>query len=130
MQLVSYPRFRRMLSHERRRVALKLAVLDELEMAEKSRPLRARLRVLRHAHLLGRWYAPYSTRHFRFASERSDRLGDSLAADEREVFPTDVSHVDWPRYLADVHIPAVRRLSGGSKEASEGGAARRRIGGG
>ena len=128
VQLVEYSRFQRVLSHERRRVALKLAMLNELGMPEKSRPLRARLRALRHAHLLGRAYAPYSTRHFRFTSDASDRLEESLGPDERAAFPTSVGHVDWTRYLTDAHVPAVHKLAGGARGTGEGGIALRRMG--
>ena len=116
VQLVDYPRFQHMLSRQRRKLALKLAVLDGLGGVAKARKLRLSLRFLRYAHVAGRRYAPYTVRHFHFATPESDRLARSLGPEERHLFPMDVGSVDWTRYLTDVHIPAVRREAGGASD--------------
>lgn len=119
VQLVDYPRFQRMLSCQRRKVALKLAVLEGVGGVAKARKLRLSLRFIRYAQLVGRRYAPYTVRHFHFATEASDRLARDLCPEERDLFPMDVGTVDWTRYLPDVHIPAVRKEAGGPSDAAE-----------
>ena len=118
VQLVDYERFQRTLSRQRRRLALKFAVLEGLGGMAKARKLRLSLRFLRYAHVVGRRYAPYTVRHFHFATAESDRLAQSLCPEEQELFPIDVGSVDWTRYLTDVHIPAVRKEAGSASDAT------------
>ena len=68
--------------------------------------------------MAGRRYAPYTVRHFHFATPESDRLARSLGPEERHLFPMDVGSVDWTRYLTDVHIPAVRKEAGSASDAT------------
>ena len=77
------------------------------------RELRARLRFLRHAYILARAYAPYTTRHFRFETRELSELASSMTPEDRERFPFDPTGVAWPDYLTRVHVPAVRREAGG-----------------
>ena len=119
IRLVAARKFARTLSRDRRRLALKLAVLERIGFVARARSLRGSLRFLRYAHQLGRAYAPYTERHFRFATEWLDELDRALAPQDRALFPTDVGRLDWTRFLTDVHVPAVRREAGGDGSAEE-----------
>lgn len=102
------------LERQRRWVAVRLAVLERLGRNRRARTLRAKLRFLKHAHILGRAYAPYTMQDFRFETVALEALAQSLTPDDRETFPMDARGVVWPDYLSNVHVPAVRREAGGN----------------
>jgi thioester reductase-like protein len=104
---------RLILERRRRWIAVRLAVLERLGRKRRARRLRAELRFLRHAHILGRAYAPYTTRQFRFETRALEALEQSLAPQDRETFAMDPRRVGWTEYLSRVHVPAVRREAGG-----------------
>jgi thioester reductase-like protein len=104
---------RLILERRRRWIAVRLAVLERLGRKRRASKLRAELRFLRHAHILGRAYAPYTTRQFRFETRALEGLEQSLAPGDRETFAMDPRRVAWTEYLSRVHVPAVRREAGG-----------------
>ena len=68
--------------------------------------LKVRLkRVLYYADL----YHPYTHLHCAFETKRTRELYERLPADEQGTFSTDVTRIDWPTYVSDVHIPGLRR---------------------
>ena len=116
---------RLILERRRRWIAVRLAILERLGRKRRARELRAQLRFLKHAHILGRAYAPYTTRQFRFQTNALDTLAAGLTPEDRELFPMDPRRVAWTEYLSNVHVPAVRREAGGqppSQHASAGDA--------
>jgi thioester reductase-like protein len=56
-------------------------------------------------------YSPYMHLDCVFETDRAERLWDSLEDDDRETFNFDVKRIDWPRYVQEIHIPALRRQS-------------------
>ena len=111
-------RVRLILERRRRWIAVRLAVMERLGQKAGVRRLRTQLRFLKHAHILGRAYAPYTTRQFRFETRALDALAQGLTPEDREAFPMDPRRVVWTDYLGKVHVPAVRREAGG-EPASE-----------
>ncbi len=107
------------LERRRRWVSVQLAVFARLGWQRRVRILRARLRFLRHAYILARAYAPYTTRHFRFETVALSGLEQSLTAEDRQTFPLDPKRVAWPDYLTRVHVPAVRREAGGEPPGAD-----------
>ena len=79
------------------------------------------LHALGYANRLGRTYAPYIVRQFRFTTDNLQQLERSLAPEDRAAFPMDVGTVDWERYVVDVHVPAVRREGGGNGNGNGNG---------
>ena len=118
VKLTDPGRLRIALSRERRWLAVKLAIWDRLGLKRWARAARARLRFLRHAHVLGRAYAPYTMRQFRFRTTNLDALQRALCPEDRQSFPMSVRSVDWTEYLTHVHVPAVRAESGAAPAAS------------
>lgn len=114
LEFLPPPRFQRSLWRERRGLAIKVALLERLGMSGRARRMRASMRFLGYANRLGRTYAPYIVRQFRFTTENLQRLERALAPEDRGAFPMDVGAVDWSRYVTEVHVPAVRREGGGA----------------
>ena len=54
-------------------------------------------------------YHPYTHLDCRFETGRTRALHESLPAAERAAFDMDVSGIDWPTYVADIHLPGLRR---------------------
>ena len=114
-------RFQRSVWRERRGLQLKIAVLERLGMSERARRMRASMRFLGYANRLGRTYAPYIIRQFRFTTDNLQQLESALGPEDRAAFPMDVGAVDWRRYVTEVHVPAVRREGGGSGNGNGNG---------
>lgn len=70
------------------------------------RSLRVRLqRVLYYIDI----YSPYTHLDCQFQTGRTRALFDSLPEDEGRTFNLDVTRIDWPRYIEDIHLPGMRR---------------------
>ena len=54
-------------------------------------------------------YHPYTHLDCRFETGRTRALYEALPAAERLTFDMDVTRIDWPRYVADIHLPGLRR---------------------
>ena len=44
-----------------------------------------------------------------FQNDNMNRLFDSMDAEDREIFNCDVSRINWPVYVKDIHIPGLQR---------------------
>ena len=44
-----------------------------------------------------------------FQNDNMNRLFDGMDAEDREMFNCDVSRIDWPSYIKDIHIPGLQR---------------------
>ncbi|MEW6754110.1 MAG: SDR family oxidoreductase [Candidatus Latescibacterota bacterium] len=92
---------------------LALAVLDRLPERLGSGPRKRRLtalekrlrRVLYYTDL----FSPYTTLACQFEFHRTREVFASLPAHEQDLFPMDVSRIDWRRYFLEVHLPGLRR---------------------
>ena len=54
-------------------------------------------------------YHPYTHLDCRFETSRTRALYESLPPDERATFDMDVTAIDWPEYVAEIHLPGLRR---------------------
>ncbi|WVZ54079.1 hypothetical protein U9M48_004943 [Paspalum notatum var. saurae] len=79
----------------------------------RKRDLRAK--VVKNIVHLGKIYEPYGFYGGRFDNRNMEVLLAELSAEEREKFHFDVRSVDWMHYIADVHIPGLRKYVGKEK---------------
>jgi hypothetical protein len=54
-------------------------------------------------------YGSYISLDCVFQNDNMNRLFDSLDAEDKEIFNCDVSRIDWPVYVKDIHIPGLQR---------------------
>ncbi len=54
-------------------------------------------------------YHPYTHLDCRFETGRTRKLYESLPPQERACFEMDVTGIDWREYVADIHLPGLRR---------------------
>jgi HAD superfamily hydrolase (TIGR01490 family) len=54
-------------------------------------------------------FGPYVSAEMTFLDDAAQRLHASLSESDRAAFDFDCCHIDWRRYLLEVHLPAVRR---------------------
>ncbi|MEE2657212.1 MAG: AMP-binding protein [Candidatus Latescibacterota bacterium] len=54
-------------------------------------------------------YHPYTNLDCRFETDRSRHLFESLNAEEQVDFNMDVQRIEWRKYIADIHLPGMRR---------------------
>ena len=66
-------------------------------------------------------YHPYTHLDCRFETARTRALYESLPPEERATFDMDVTGIDWPAYVADIHLPGLRRHVLGEESAPEAG---------
>ena len=64
-------------------------------------------------------YHPYTHLDCRFETGRTRALYESLPPEERAAFDMDVTGIDWPAYVADIHLPGLRRHVLGEESAPE-----------
>jgi alcohol-forming fatty acyl-CoA reductase len=79
---------------------------DELEL--RLHKAQRRLDRLRR---LSEIYGPYAELDCVFDDRATTELRESLDPEDQERFGFDVADIDWPRYLQDVHLPALRELA-------------------
>src|SRR5262245_11945325 len=67
-------------------------------------------------------YTPYTMIESRFSAANTRRLWESLSAEDRKLFPFDATAIDWADYIANIHIPGLKRnvLNLTVEEAAEG----------
>lgn len=63
-----------------------------------------------YAHL----YSFYTLNDFCYAGSNIRQLFESLSADERRLYPFDVTAFDWRTYFLDSHLPGLFRLAAGA----------------
>lgn len=56
-------------------------------------------------------YRPYLSHGARYDDTRSQQLWTRLSAEDRAAFPFDVGALDWPSYIAGVHVPGLVRFA-------------------
>jgi long-chain acyl-CoA synthetase len=54
-------------------------------------------------------YCPYSTIESRYATANTQALWNSLAPEDQKLFEFDAGAIDWRDYIANVHIPGLKR---------------------
>ena len=54
-------------------------------------------------------YTSYLQMDCVFESDNMLRLFESMDAEDREIFNCDVSRIDWPTYVKDIHVPGLKR---------------------
>lgn len=54
-------------------------------------------------------YSPYTHLDCCFQTGRTRALFESMPAVEQDRFSLDVTRIDWPRYIEDIHLPGMRR---------------------
>lgn len=79
--------------------------------ASKKRELRRAERTLEHLlHLLS-VYSPYFSHGARYDDAQVQALWNRLPAEARRELPFDVGALDWPSYVARVHVPGLVRFA-------------------
>ncbi len=59
-------------------------------------------------------YAPYTHLNCRYLDDRLRAVYDGMHPEDREVFPFDVTRIDWHDYIVHRHVPGVRHFVLGS----------------
>ncbi|HEX3873000.1 MAG TPA: HAD-IB family hydrolase [Solirubrobacteraceae bacterium] len=95
-----------------RRVLDHIAVprVDEVE-----RRLHREQRRLERLRLLAEIYGPYVELDCMFDDRHTRELLASLAPEDQLRFPFDTAAIDWPSYLCDAHLPALRAMVPGRR---------------
>ena len=115
---IALPPLGRFMRRLRLRYMLPLTVLELLawiaSVTPQGRRLRRSLRgkrasVQRLAYY-AKIYSPYSNVLCRYESHKMRSVLDGLDEDERATFDFDVKRIDWRHYVADVHIPGIKRF--------------------
>ncbi|HEY5195801.1 MAG TPA: HAD-IB family hydrolase [Solirubrobacteraceae bacterium] len=102
-----------------RRVLDHIAVprVDEVE-----RRLHKEQRRLERLRLLAEIYGPYVELDCMFDDRHTRELIASLAPEDQVRFPFDTAAIDWPSYLCDAHLPALRAMVPGRRRLPKRGA--------
>ncbi len=74
------------------------------------RRLHKEQRRLERLRLLADIYGPYVELDCMFDDRHARELREALHPDDRVRFDFDTAAIDWPHYLSDVHLPALRAL--------------------
>ena len=115
---IGLPPLGRFMRRLRLRYMLPLTVLEMLAWIASPTPRGRRLRrslqgkrasVQRLAYY-AKIYSPYSNVLCRYESHKMRSVLDGLDVDERATFDFDVKRIDWRRYVADIHIPGIKRF--------------------
>jgi 1-acyl-sn-glycerol-3-phosphate acyltransferase len=56
-----------------------------------------------------RIYGPYARLDIQFDTTQTRELYEALSREEQELFPFDVSRIEWRHYIQDVHIPGLMK---------------------
>jgi alcohol-forming fatty acyl-CoA reductase len=84
--------------------------VDEVE-----RRLHREQRRLERLRLLAEIYGPYVELDCMFDDRHARELLASLAPEDQVRFPFDTAAIDWPSYLTDAHLPALRAMVPGRR---------------
>lgn len=107
------PQFRRKLRY-RYQLPIKMAqwALDRvplIDVSKKKRHLSILNATLENTLSLADIYTSYMSLDCVFQNENMTRLFNDMDAEDQEIFNCDVSRIDWPRYLKEIHIPGLQR---------------------
>ncbi len=87
-----------------------LGKLPEQMANARKRRLLASLKVrLRRVLYYADIYHPYTHLHCAFETKRTREMYEKMPSAEQQLFNADVTRIDWPSYMTDVHIPGLRR---------------------
>jgi long-chain acyl-CoA synthetase len=104
-------RYRRALIARRRRLRALARWLPRRRTSPKRLALGSAERTLDHLiHLLS-VYRPYLSHGAHYDDARTQALWARLSAADRETFPFDISGLDWPTYVAGIHVPGLLRFA-------------------
>jgi HAD superfamily hydrolase (TIGR01490 family) len=92
------------------------------------RSLHKQRRSLERLRRLSEIYGPYTELDCAFDDRETRALAERMDPEDRTRLPFDTAAIDWESYIADVHLPALRRLVSTPRPARSI-AARRRTGG-
>src|SRR5262249_33255308 len=102
------------------------ALLRPLSFIRSVNKLRQRLKVKRAALDLLLYYvdiySPYTSIESRYHAGNTAALWASLPAEDQRLFPFDVRGIDWRDYIANIHIPGLKKnvLNLATDDAAEG----------
>jgi alcohol-forming fatty acyl-CoA reductase len=105
------------LDRGQRAVAAARGLLDRVAVPradQAERRLHRERRQLERLQRLAEIYGTYGELDCMFDDRHAGELLDELAPEDRARFDFDTGAMDWPSYLKEVHLPAVRRLVDGS----------------
>jgi alcohol-forming fatty acyl-CoA reductase len=88
---------------------LDLVAVPRVDEAE--RRLHREQRRLERLRRLAEMYGPYGELDCMFDDRHGRELLASLHPDDRERFDFDVEAIDWPSYIKEIHLPALRELT-------------------
>jgi alcohol-forming fatty acyl-CoA reductase len=77
---------------------------------EVERSLHKQRRSLERLRRLTEIYGPYSELDCAFDDRETRALADRMSPEDRTRLPFDTAAIDWETYMADVHLPALRRV--------------------
>ncbi len=107
------PQFRRKLRYK---YLLPLKILQRalnlvplVDVSKRKRQLSILNATLENTLALTDIYGSYISLDCVFQNDNMNRLFDSLDAEDKEIFNCDVSRIDWPSYVKEVHIPGLQR---------------------
>ena len=115
---IGLPPLGRFMRRLRLRYMLPLTVLELLAWIASATPWGRRLRrslrgkraSVQKLVYYAKIYSPYSNVLCRYESHKMRSVLDGLDEEERATFDFDVKRIDWRRYLADIHIPGIKRF--------------------
>jgi nucleoside-diphosphate-sugar epimerase len=64
---------------------------------------------LENARSLSDIYSAYVQLPCEFQTHHMQSLFEGMDAEDREIFNCDVSRIDWPTYIQDIHVPGLKR---------------------
>jgi hypothetical protein len=88
-------------------------ILARFPKAPGASRLKRRVTLLRtiydRAVYYSRIYSTYTRFNFEFQTDNTTALFQSLSDKDREMFDFNVEHINWPKYIQQVHIPGLKR---------------------
>jgi hypothetical protein len=79
------------------------------DVSKRKRHLSILAATLENALSLTDIYTSYIQMDCMFKNDNMHQLHEGMDAEDREIFNCDVSRIDWPTYVQDIHIPGLKR---------------------
>ncbi|KAJ3693174.1 hypothetical protein LUZ60_008654 [Juncus effusus] len=83
--------------------------IKKIEGVENERMKVMIMKSMEQAKYMVTLYQPYTLYTGRFDNSNTEKLLDEMSAEEREKFDFDVRTIKWKDYIANVHIPGIRK---------------------
>ena len=112
-RFTSSQRALRTLDRGQRAIGAARRLLDRVAVPrvdDAERRLHREQRQLERLRRLAEIYGPYVELDCMFDDRHTRELLDSLHPDDRERFDFDVEAIDWPSYMKELHLPALREM--------------------